>query len=338
MFGIAGKTFIDRTFTPGGATLVKATTKQMMDITDNGSLFVAVGAYDSGAGNCEIYTSSNGSTWTRRSNPGGVDLFSVTFGNSIFVAVGNDAGSNGLILSSTNGTTWTQRTAGDAIFDRVIWEPTSALFYAVGTDQTSSEAMLATSSNGTTWTKRSIPGTNVFTRAYDVYYGDSGATDPLICLGVHSSVGDTARYIYDADGISWSGPATPSSGSNNRLQAGVYDAVNSNHWILGDDDLVRHANSSGFLGTGTVIMDEVMPFLGSRSRLILNDEGSTRRLAFVTSDGKFHHSTDFVNFTSLDVSSVVPNLHGVHYGFDGNYYVVGGDIFGAADGDIARIT
>ena len=65
--------------------------------------FVAVGA--SGT----ILTSDNGTTWTSRTSGTSVTLQNVTYGNSLFLAVGE---SGTILTSSDNGTTWTSRTSG----------------------------------------------------------------------------------------------------------------------------------------------------------------------------------------------------------------------------------
>jgi hypothetical protein len=56
-----------------------------------------------------IFTSSdNGSTWTQRHSGAYNYLSEVTYGNGIFVAIGDF----GTILSSTDGTFWTSRSSG----------------------------------------------------------------------------------------------------------------------------------------------------------------------------------------------------------------------------------
>ena len=55
-----------------------------------------------------ILTSSDGISWTSRTSGTSNSLVGVTYGNGLFVSVGQ----GGTILTSTDGTTWTSRTSG----------------------------------------------------------------------------------------------------------------------------------------------------------------------------------------------------------------------------------
>jgi hypothetical protein len=61
-----------------------------------------------GAGSSAYYTSTNGTTWTKRTLPVTADWRAVTYGDGAFVAV--SSGSPSTTLTSTDGLTWTQRT------------------------------------------------------------------------------------------------------------------------------------------------------------------------------------------------------------------------------------
>ena len=68
-------------------------------------LWVAAGVYG------EILTSPDALTWTRRTSPVSYDLNEVTFGQGLFMIVGDHGSSpNATILTSSNGVTWTDRT------------------------------------------------------------------------------------------------------------------------------------------------------------------------------------------------------------------------------------
>ena len=76
------------------------------DITNNGTIAVAVGHTHSATPNVGIVSSTtDGITWTERKR-GGQHLGRVVAGNGTFVAAGNAGG----ISRSTNGTTWTDQT------------------------------------------------------------------------------------------------------------------------------------------------------------------------------------------------------------------------------------
>ena len=58
----------------------------------------------------EILTSSDGTTWTLRTSGITRTLNDITYGNSIFVAVGGE----GKIITSSDGSSWTVRTSGSS--------------------------------------------------------------------------------------------------------------------------------------------------------------------------------------------------------------------------------
>jgi photosystem II stability/assembly factor-like uncharacterized protein len=113
-------------------------------------LFVAVGgSYFDERG--VIVTSANGITWTRRSSGIKQNLYSVTFGNGAFVAVG-DAGA---IYKSTDGVAWkAQRSGTDILLASVT--AGNNMFVAGG-----ESGALLTSTNGVNWVSGNI-GTPIY--------------------------------------------------------------------------------------------------------------------------------------------------------------------------------
>jgi hypothetical protein len=55
-----------------------------------------------------ILTSSDGTSWDNRTSGTYNNFYGVTYGNGLFVTVGD----SGTILTSTDGITWTERTSG----------------------------------------------------------------------------------------------------------------------------------------------------------------------------------------------------------------------------------
>ena len=101
-------------------------------------LFVSVG--DTGT----ILTSSDGTSWTKRTSGTSDTLRGVTYGNGLFVTVGR----YGTILTSSDGTSWTERTSG--ISKSLIGVTYgNGLFVTVGDSGT-----ITTSTDGTNWTTR----------------------------------------------------------------------------------------------------------------------------------------------------------------------------------------
>jgi hypothetical protein len=90
-----------------------------------------------------VRTSPNGTTWTSRTNPftGGRTVFSVAFGNNVYVITADAGG----IATSTDAVTWTLRTSGTTNNLRSIVFG-NGIFVAVGLNNTA-----ITSTDGITW-------------------------------------------------------------------------------------------------------------------------------------------------------------------------------------------
>jgi hypothetical protein len=162
----------------------------------NGSLFVA-----GGGTSVQIYTSTDGVTWTSRTN-GGVSWTVVngvawSSNLSIWVAVGANSTTSGVIASSTDGASWTSRST--TIFGAngaglgVAVNTLGTLFVAVGT----SVSTFAYSSNGTSWLQGTA-GTSITTAARGVVWANQ--------ISLWVAVGNGTNSIAtSSDGISWTG-------------------------------------------------------------------------------------------------------------------------------------
>lgn len=148
----------------------------------------------------------------------------ITYGNGLFVAVGN----GGAIQTSPDGVTWTARTAGGGYtgnFRSIVWVEDLGLFVAGG-----DAGGPQTSPDGVTWTQQSFDSMG---GAATVVYGDG-----LIVAASSSQV------EVSADGINWTNHAltTPfpiPSGPNPRAGAfgdGVFVLVGADGMIQSSDD------------------------------------------------------------------------------------------------------
>jgi len=89
---------------------------------------------------------TNGTTWTTRASGFGTTrIYGVTYGDGLYVAVGDD----GKLTTSTDGTTWTTRTSGFGTTTIRGVTYGDGLYVAVG-----DSGKLTTSTDGTTWTTR----------------------------------------------------------------------------------------------------------------------------------------------------------------------------------------
>ena len=162
----------------------------------NGSLFVA-----GGGTNVQIYTSTDGVTWNSQ-GAGGVSwtsVFGVAWSSSlsIWVAVGQNSTTSGVIASSTNGTSWTSRSitifgANGAGFCVAV-NTNGNLFVAGGT----SVSTFAYSSNGTTWLQGTA-GTSITSTVRGVVWANQ--------ISLWVAVGNGTNSIAtSSDGVTWTG-------------------------------------------------------------------------------------------------------------------------------------
>ena len=151
-----------------------------------------------------VFTSPDGTTWTRRSLPGNGRTAAPRFLNGKFLlGVQPDGPGNGAILSSTDGATWT---SSGAISSNLNAPSTFAFGNGIYAGSVSSPVpganQIVTSTDGVTWTPRSVFASGssnhvVFFNGkfYATVYNYSSPTNPG---GLFSS----------ADGITWTRIAT----------------------------------------------------------------------------------------------------------------------------------
>jgi hypothetical protein len=133
----------------------------------------------------KLVTSPDGITWTvRTSGFGATDIYSVCYGNGLYVA----SGDSGKLATSPDGITWTARTSGFGpiyIIYSVCYG--NGLYVAAGVSGT-----LATSPDGITWTVRTSGfGPTHIIRS--VCYGN----------GLYVAAGVSGTLATSPDGITW---------------------------------------------------------------------------------------------------------------------------------------
>ena len=137
-----------------------------------------------------ITTSPDGITWTGRTSGTTSLLYDITYGNSLYVAVGT----NGTILTSPDGIIWTLRTSG-----------TTTAFYGVtyGNNQyvaVNTAGTIYTSPDGVTWTLRTSGTTNAL---WGVAFGNN----------VYVAVSNTGAIYTSPDAITWTSRTSGTTGS-----------------------------------------------------------------------------------------------------------------------------
>jgi len=237
----------------------------------------------------KLTTSTDGITWTTRTSGfGTTDIREVTYGDGLYVAVGYD----GKLTTSTDGTTWTTRTSGFGSTD--IWGVTygDGLYVAVGVSGT-----LTTSTDGTTWTTR----TSGFgsTRIWGVTYGD----------GLYVAVGDDGKLTTSTDGITWT---TRTSGFGTTTIWGVTYG----------DGLYVAVGVGGKLTTSTDGITWTTRTSGFGTSLIFGVTYGDGLYVAVGDSGKLTTSTDGITWTTRTSGFGTTRIRGLTYG-DG-LYVAGG--------------
>ena len=131
-----------------------------------------------------IWTSTNGSTWTKSATLA-EPIGSITYGNGLYVAGGD--GASDAIYTSTNLTVWTRRQTG------LINSGISALAFGGGVFVAGGARDIWTSTNGTSWTKRSPNFVETSNTISDIGYTNG-----------KFYTGYTGRIYSSSDGITWS--------------------------------------------------------------------------------------------------------------------------------------
>ena len=156
--GAGGGLFSNLYTSPDGITSTTINSGTVAAILGSGygnGMFVAVG--DMGT----ILTSSNASTWVRRTSGASLVFRSVAYGNGIFVVVGTGPGST--LTSNDGGVTWVSRDVGtsNALYGVTFG---NGVFVAVG-----NAGAILTSTDGITWKTR-VSGT--FTTLSGITFGN----------------------------------------------------------------------------------------------------------------------------------------------------------------------
>ncbi len=138
-------------------------------------------------------TSSDGITWTARTIPAGT-YNAVIYGNSLFVAVGA-----GVCATSSDGITWTARTIKLRNWQSVIWSTTLSLFVAISD-------IAATSTDGITWTNNTITFSPTLTTVNLPTTGDywgAPAWSPELSLFAAIAGDGSYKFATSPDGVTW---------------------------------------------------------------------------------------------------------------------------------------
>jgi hypothetical protein len=158
-----------------------------------------------------VYTSPDGTTWTRRTLPvTGARVGKPRFLNGMFF-LGMDAatngngvptGTNGAVLTSPDGITWTAVTLSAPLYGPFSFSYGNGVYVAPVSGVTASTFQVLTSADGVTWIPRSIGGGASFVSSVTFFNNKFYTAD--FNAGLFSS----------ADGTSWSKVSSAPAGPN----------------------------------------------------------------------------------------------------------------------------
>lgn len=170
-------------------------------IHDGGQFVVAGYDYDFGIDGWigVIYTSPNGTTWTRRHNTAAGELNDIAHGGGVYVAVGD----NGTIWRSTNSAvTWSPISSGLTQHLRgVAWD--GSKFVAVGSFGNGSSGVVLTSTDGSTWTDKS---TGAGLASWHGFYQADFCNDRILASGWYTRIRrstDHGNTFVTNDSVNW---------------------------------------------------------------------------------------------------------------------------------------
>ena len=237
-----------------------------------------------------ILSSSDGVTWTNQSVATSNAFHGVTYGNGTFVAVGK----LGLILTSPDGVIWTSRASGtDHYLKGVAYG--NGVYVAVG----SGGGTILSSSNGLTWTVRVLSAEDL--------NGITFGNGLFLAVG-NGALGGESLILTSTNGEMWD---FPSSGTGKNLRGAAYG--NDRFVIVGNDGTILNSLE------GADWTNSAMGCLSTNNlRGITYANGA---FAAVGNFGAIRTSAEGAIWTCRS-SGTTNNLHSVAYGH-GTFVAVG---------------
>jgi hypothetical protein len=239
-------------------------------------------------GNNAIITSPDGITWTSQTSPSASLWTSVTFGSGRFVAVGD-----GVSMYSDDGVNWFSGSSIIGSWASVVYN--GSLFVAVANFNTN---RVMTSANGSAWTAR----TPASVRSWNsVTYG----MGQFVAV---ASSGDINRVMTSSDGITW---ASQAAASSSLWQSVCFSEELNLFCAVGTDSIMT--SPDGITWTSRTPADDS----GSIGLLKSIAYGMGKFVVTWDNGGKIQSSIDGITWTSEDGTLVFSNS--ANCVFFGNY-------------------
>lgn len=168
----------------GWTSITSGMSVTFYDASYANNVFVVVGQ------NGTVLTSTDTTTWINRTPAGVVgDLASVTYGNGIYLAVGNNGAGFATILASSDGTNWNNSIPANSFFPLSGVTFGNGLFVAVGI--TNGAGGILVSKDGAGWSQVLSQGQPLLSIIY--------------AEGLFLAVGQWGTILSSPDGQSWTG-------------------------------------------------------------------------------------------------------------------------------------
>ncbi len=283
------------------------------DIDETDAIFCFDMAYDpvggvyvmfasrTSSGSAYLYSSTNGTDFTRRQTIGLSKRGAVAFGNGNFACVAHD----GIIYQSTDGVTWNLRTPAGGVspdFTSIVYNSSASLFMAVGGFTTEG---VQTSPDGITWTQRAVPGDLTMV---------SHVTSTWVVVGWNGTT--YQAWTSTNNGDSWTSRAfaTASGGAMTNI---LYDSFSSKFYAFGPNptsgaDLLHMqvSSDSGASWTKTYITGTSMNSNCDFTGIATNESG---RWVAVGPNGIIIYSDNNGSSWTLVNTGTIENLYAVAY-------------------------
>jgi len=257
----------------------------------------------SGDGVCDqsavFWSSDNAVSWNPASSvPTIKNLRGITFGNSLFLAVGE----NGTILYSSDGNNWTPSSSGTTnTLHAAAWG--GGQFVVAGYN-----TLIATTDPGISWTA-----------------GSSAVTDPLtgiatigsgVSSGTRLAVSSTGNVYSSSDGFAWSQLATP----GNTFTAVTWDG---SQFIAIDSgtDIITSTNGISWTPQATGIGPDLNGIASNGTTTVVVGNNDT-----MLTSGNLLTWTTPTSPAPAFIGSGVRNLTGITWNGDDNEFLVVGNV------------
>jgi hypothetical protein len=226
-------------------TTTLSATPNFVDIAYGNNTYVAVGPGSlSGKFTANIYTSSDATTWTARTSAGSNSIYSVVYGNGVFLAssIASSPRTPAVQRSTDNGATWTHITTfaqSPTAMSMAYANATFCLYMANSAGGAGSCSLYYSKDHGATWTQDSA----TFGSITGTIYGTIINANNIFVATSNNMVRSSSN------GSHWSNSYT-----NNSISMGgiAYDNDNNVYLLSTSNGMMKSSNLTHWTQTSTL--------------------------------------------------------------------------------------